>query len=530
MRDADSRMAETFARTGGAARGLRHLLADHAVDPWSFGAALAAVAGILVPSLLLKRVAGVECVDTVFLIAVVAVAIRYGLWPSLVSAVAGALAYDFFFVPPVHELTITHPDNAITLPVFMLAAVVTSHLTARLRIEALAARRCVATAEALYAFSQRVAGITELDELLRATVQQIGTMLDCEAALLLPDGTGQPAVRASTPSWREIEASGDGDPGARHADVRFLDLWTNDAVVGQVGIARHGTRTARHGTRTARNEDLLTGDQQKTLDALLSQAAVAIERIRFGRERDEARLAAETERLRAALLTSLSHDLKTPLSSILGAITALRTDRNLYGETARDELESMIQDEAERLDRFVANLLHMTRLEAGAIVPDRQPVDVGEVIGSAVRQTASVLGGHAVRVEVAPDLPLLDLDPGLLEHALVNLLDNAARYAPAGSAVTLRARQEAGGVAVEVADEGPGLPSCEPERVFEMFRHCGNRDRQATGTGLGLTICHGFVEALGGRIRAGSRDDGPGAVFTITFPKSLLSVTKATGP
>jgi two-component system sensor histidine kinase KdpD len=302
-----------------------------------------------------------------------------------------------------------------------------------------------------------------------------------------------------------------------------LDLRTNDAVVGRVGIARHRMRDAGDGS-------LLTGDEQKTLDALLSQAAVAIERLRFGRERDEARLAAETERLRAALLTSLSHDLRTPLSSILGAITALRQDRDLYGESARDELESMIQDEAERLGRFVSNLLHMTRLEAGAIVPNRQPVDLGEVIGSAVRQTAPVLGGHAVKVEVAPDLPLLDLDPGLLEHALVNLLDNAARYAPAGSSVTLRARQEAGGVAVEVADEGPGLPPGEPERVFDMFRHGGNQDQQATGTGLGLAICRGFVEALGGRIRAGNRDDGPGAVFTITFPQSLLSVAKADGP
>jgi two-component system sensor histidine kinase KdpD len=522
MRDADSRMAETFARTGGAARGLRRRPAEPAVDPWSLGVALAAVASILVPSLLLKRVAGVECVDTVFLIAVVAVAIRYGLWPSLASAVTSALAYDFFFVPPVHELTITHPDNAVTLPVFMLAAVVTSHLTARFRTEALAARRCAATAEALYAFSRRVAGIIELDELLRATVQQIATMLDLEAVLLLPDGTGQPAVRASTPSWREIEASGDGDPGARRADVRFLDLRTNDAVVGQVGIARHGTRTAR-------KEDLLTDDEQKTLDALLSQAAVAIERIRFGRERDEARLAAETERLRAALLTSLSHDLKTPLSSILGAITALRSDRNLYGETARDELESMIQDEAERLDRFVANLLHMTRLEAGAIVPDRQPVDVGEVIGSAVRQAAPMLGRHAVKVDVAPDLPLLDLDPGLLEHVLVNLLDNAAKYAPDGTRVTVRAHRQAGSVAVEVADEGRGLPPGGFEWVFERFRRACPDGEPRSGTGLGLAICRGFVEALGGRIRAANREDAPGAVFTITFPGALFSVAKADG-
>jgi two-component system sensor histidine kinase KdpD len=344
-----------------------------------------------------------------------------------------------------------------------MAAIVASHQAARIRAETLAAQQCADTAEALYASSQRIAEITDLDELLQATVQQIATMLDLEAVLLLPDRTGKLTVRASTPLWRDIDLSGDVSRSQHAGNIDFLDIRTKDAFVGRVVIARRGPRGTGDGSP-------LLGDRQKTLDAILNQAAVAIERIRFGRERDEACRVAETERLRSALLTSLSHDLKTPLASIVGAITALRQNPELYDEKARDELESMIHDEAERLSRFVTNLLNMTRLEAGAVVPNRQPVDLGEVIGTSLNATAPLLEHHTIRIDLAPDLPMLDLDAGLVEHVLVNLLDNASKYAPAGSTVTVRARRVSDGVAVEVADEGPGLPPGGFEWVFERFR------------------------------------------------------------
>jgi two-component system, OmpR family, sensor histidine kinase KdpD len=186
-------------------------------------------------------------------------------------------------------------------------------------------------------------------------------------------------------------------------------------------------------------------------------------------------------------------------------------------------VESIIQDGAERLSRFVTNLLDMTRLEAGAIVPDRQPVDLSEAIGTALKAATHLLDNHAVRVDLAPDLPMLDLDAGLLEHVLVNLLDNASKYAPAGSKVTVRACRVSDGIAVEVADEGPGLPPSGLEWVFERFRRACTVATSSAGTGLGLAICRGFVEALGGRIRAANRTDGPGVVFTITFPQALVS-------
>jgi two-component system, OmpR family, sensor histidine kinase KdpD len=245
---------------------------------------------------------------------------------------------------------------------------------------------------------------------------------------------------------------------------------------------------------------------------------VAIERVRLADERDQARLAAESERLRAALLTSLSHDLKTPLASITGAVTALRQYDELYDAAARDELAGTIQDEAERLSRFVANLLDMTRLAAGVIALNREPVDVGEVVGTALQRTTSVLSGHHVTVDLAPDLPMLNLDVVLFEQVLVNLLDNAAKYAPPGSEIVIQGRQTGEWVVLQVCDEGPGIPPGDVERVFETFYRANKGDRQRAGTGLGLAICRGFIEALGGTITATNRTDRSGAVFAIVFP------------
>jgi two-component system sensor histidine kinase KdpD len=238
---------------------------------------------------------------------------------------------------------------------------------------------------------------------------------------------------------------------------------------------------------------------------------------------DEARLMAETERLRTALLTSLSHDLKTPLASIIGAVTALRQYGDLYEASARDELAGTIQEEAERLARFVGNLLDMTRLESGAISLKREPVDVGEIVGTALQRTARVLAGHRVELRLAPDMPMLELDVVLFEQVLVNLLDNAAKYAAPGSAVTVDGRVRDRKAVLEIRDEGPGIPAEDLERIFDKFYRVRKGDRQRAGTGLGLAICRGFVEALGGTIRAANRADRSGAVFTIEFPETAFA-------
>jgi two-component system sensor histidine kinase KdpD len=263
---------------------------------------------------------------------------------------------------------------------------------------------------------------------------------------------------------------------------------------------------------------LLTPDAQRLLDALADQAAVAIERISLARGLDEARVLAETGRLRGALLTSISHDLRTPLASILGAVSSLRSFPEKYGAAEREELLATLQDEAERLNRFVSNLLDMTRLESGAIELTLDMVDVGEIVGAALQRAAGVLARHRVEVAIAPDLPMLQLDAVLFEQVLFNLLDNAAKYSPPGSRVDINAGRDGELVEIEVVDQGSGIPPDDLERIFDKFYRVQAQDRRRAGTGLGLAICRGFVEALGGWIVARNRRDRPGAVLTIRMP------------
>lgn len=490
---------------------------------------LIAVAAAVCAAQLLRPIAGLESVNLVFLMPIIAVAVRYGLWPSLLGCLASVLAYNFFFIPPVYTFAVADPANLVTLFVFLLVAVVTSNLAARARAEALAAQRRAEVTEALYAFSREIAGIVGLDELLRATARRIGSMLRLKVTVLLPDEEERLQVGASWPSaneaddldvehaqfaWTMARPGGQDRDAVRVAGCLFLPLRTSHGVLGIVGVLRDWPA------------DALAPDERRLLETLLAQAAVAIERICLGQERDEARLAAEAERLRSALLASLSHDLKTPLASITGAVTALRQYDAFYNAAARDELAATIQEEAERLGRFVANLLDMTRIETGGIVLDRQAVDLGEVVGTALQRTASVLVGHHVAVTLDPDLPMLDLDVVLFEQVLVNLLDNAAKYAPAGSTVAVEGRRDGGGVVLRVIDEGPGLVPGDEERVFEKFYRTGKGDRQRAGTGLGLAICRGFVEALGGTIRAANRADRPGAVFALAFPEATVTMPR----
>jgi two-component system sensor histidine kinase KdpD len=292
-------------------------------------------------------------------------------------------------------------------------------------------------------------------------------------------------------------------PGANRL---FLPMRTGRGAIGVVGID------------SDRPGPLLTPDERRLLDALLDQSALAIERVRLVEDMERVKRTVETERLRSALLTSISHDLKTPLAAVLGAAGTLRDLAAKLTDAEKAELLATVIDESERLNRFIANLLDMTRLEAGAVAPNAALHDLREVVGSALRRADKILSGHHVELELAGDLPMLDLDAVLFEQALFNLLDNASKYAPAGTTIRLRGWRDADAVFLQILDEGEGIPASDLEHIFDKFYRAQKGDQVRAGTGLGLAISRGFIESMHGTIGAANRTDRSGAVFTIRLP------------
>ena len=464
-------------------------------------------------------------VSLAFLTSVLVTAAWFGLGPSLYACITSVLAYNFFFLPPLYTFVIADPENVVALFFFLLAALIASNLAARMRAQTLAARARSRVTEQLYQFTSKIAAAPLLDDLLWATAYQVAVMLDVRVVLLLPDN-GRLLVRAGYPpedtlddgnlaaaswAWQSDRPAGRGSDNLPGTSWLFLPLRTGRGKVAVIGL-----ESDRPGL-------LLTPEQRRLLDALTDQAALAIERVHLSEDLDRSRVQAETERLRAALLTSISHDLRTPLASILGAASSLESYGPLLDDAAQRELLGTIHSEAERLNRFVANLLDMTRLEAGALSPRMEPADLGEIAATALARAGQILAGHTALLDLTPDLPQARLDAVLFEQVLFNLLDNAAKYAPAGTTITLRVAKSGPSLIVQVLDEGPGLPAGGAEMVFEKFTRLHGADRQRPGTGLGLAICRGFVEAMGGTIEASNRGDR-GAVFTIRLPIPVDSI------
>jgi two-component system, OmpR family, sensor histidine kinase KdpD len=463
---------------------------------------------------------GVANVALVFLTAILIGAVLHGLGPSLFACFVAMLAYNFFFLPPLYTLTVADPENVVALFFFLLVAIIASNLAARVRGQALTARLRARQTGDLYQFSRKLAVAVTLDDLLWATAHQIAMMLKVRVVLLLPD-TGGLAVRAGFPpedmlddadlaaakwSWEKNHIAGRGSDTLPGGKWLFQPLRTGRGPLGVVGIIRDEPGP------------LLSPDQQRLLDALADQAALAIERVNLARDLHVARLQVETDRLRAALLTSISHDLRTPLASILGSATSLRSQDAILDQPTKEALLGTIIEESDRLNRFIGNLLDMTRLESGALKPRTGLNELSDVIGAALQRASKILAEHRIAVDLPAGLPMVALDMVLFEQVLFNLLDNAAKHAPAGSLITIAASQDGDTVTLRIMDEGEGIPPGDVDRIFEKFYRSGGADRRRAGTGLGLAICRGFVEAMDGTISAANRVDRRGAMFTITLP------------
>src|SRR5579863_10362252 len=496
--------------------------AEHAeiFDLRPYLAALLAVVVALGLGGLIWRWVGRVNIDLVFLTAVVAVAVRFGLWPSLFTSIASAICYNAFFVAPYFRFTLADPTNFTAFGFFTLVAILVSNVAARGRTQAVAAMDRARTTESLYAFSRKLAGTATLDDVLWATAYQTALMLKVRVVLLLP-GNGSIAVKAGYPpedtlddadiaaakwTWENDRAAGRGSDTLPGAKRLFLPMRTGRGPIGVVGID------------SDKPGPLFTPDQRRLLDALMDQGALAIERVQLVEDMDRVERAAETERLRSALLTSISHDLKTPLASVLGSAGTLRDLAENLSAGEKAELLGTIIDESERLNRFIANLLDMTKLESGAIAPNLAVHDLSEVVGSSLRRATKILGNHQVHLDLAADMPMVQIDAVLFEQVLFNLLDNAAKYAPPESRILMQSWRDVENVCLRVLDEGSGISAADLDHVFDKFYRAQKTDHVRAGTGLGLAISRGFVEVMHGTIVAANRTDRSGAAFTISLP------------
>jgi len=475
------------------------------------------VAVVTILGTLLLHILDLGNVALLYLLPVMAAASFFGLRNGLFAGLLSSLAYNFFFLPPTGTLTVNNPENIISVIVLLGVAVVTSQLTSRVRLQADLASTSARTNAALAGYLRQITALGEAGEVARAACSEIARLLDVRVALLEQTATGfsVQAISEGTVVLETMElaaaqwvndtgqSAGRGTNTLTASDWQFRPLLAGDKVLGVLGLARETSG------------DPVRSDQLSLLGSLIDQTALTLERLRLEAEMRDVDAVRERDRLRAALLSSVSHDLRTPLTSVLAAASELRLRYN-------DPLLDTIESEANRLNRFVANLLDMTRVEAGALRLNLEPVDLTDAVTSAVHDTRRSLEGRPIELDVAPNLPLVKVDPQLFHHCLLNLLDNAGRYGDPGSLIAIRAKWSFQELVLSVLDEGPGLPPGREREVFETFRRLEGSDRSASGTGLGLAIVKGFAEAMGMTVGASNREDRSGASFSIHLPERLL--------
>ena len=486
--------------------------------PAYLGAVFAVVISVAL-AFLVSRIMPHATLSLLFLTGVLIVAARTGLGPSLLASVLSFLAYNYFFTTPQHTFRVADEGDLATLAFFLLIAAITGNLAARMKAEIAKRHASLARISNLYEFGRKVSSAAHAEDVLDALASHVSRSLDLPAAVFTAD-TGRPQSSGQEPDELPVLAARSGKPGvvddgllrrawAGSGDSPLrLGGWLFVALAGQdkpLGLLAIEGETDEEQTGLARS--------------LCEQATVALDRTRLASDLQEARLVSETEQLRSALLSSVSHDLRTPLASIIGSSTSLLEYGHSFSEENRRELLATIADEARRLDRHIQNLLDMTRLGQGSLSIRRDWVDVHDLVSSALARLKETLKGVRVDIEIDSSVPLLWVHGALLEQALVNLLDNAIAFSPPDGRILVRAGLAGDTVAIEVHDQGPGIPEAEREKIFDMFYtvHQGDR-RQGQGTGLGLAICRGMVGAHGGSVMALPGPAGKGSCLKIVLP------------
>ena len=482
----------------------------------AYGTAVAAVAMSTGLAWLLAPVSELSNLVMVYLLGIVVVSMRTGRGPSLVAAVLSVAALDFFFVPPPFTFAVSDARYLFTFLVMLIVSLVISGLTVRTRSQAEAAQHREQQTAALYAMSRELAGTRGVDALLQVAARHVTEVFRSQIVVLLPGAGG---LLAPWPQGQfDVDANdlGVGRWVFEHRQPAGLGTTTlPGASALYVPLIGSAGPVAVLGLRPPDRHAMDEPERLHQLETFAAQTALALERARLAEETQAAQVRIETERLRNSLLSSVSHDLRTPLAAITGAVTTVLEGGARLDAPTRQELLESVRDEADRLNRLVQNLLEMTRLESGALQLRRDWHPLEEIIGAALSRVGKRLGARRLTTRVPPDLPLVAIDDVLIEQVLVNLLDNSLKYTPATTAIEIIATAGEHNVTVEIADHGPGLRAGDEDRVFDKFYRAdpiGGR-----GAGLGLAICRGIVQAHGGRIWAQNLP-GSGVAFLFTLP------------
>ncbi|PCR95194.1 histidine kinase [Pseudomonas fluorescens] len=485
-----------------------------------FDYALALVATVLASALAwaVSSVLPLPNISLVFLAAVLLVAVRSSLGPSLACAALSFLTYDFLFIPPNFSFAIQREEDVLTLLFFLLMAALTGNLAARQRRQLQALRDTQEETTELLDLSRKLTAATDRQAVVSAAAQHLNGWSDLQLCLLNRDGQGGWKVETGGPlqfteaeraaadwAWQHDQPAGMGTGTLPFGRWWWWPLSVEDGPLALLGVC-------------AKEGQTLSGQRRRLLTALSQPLAQALARAQLADDLEAARLHGETEQLRSALLASVSHDLRTPLTSMRGSIDSLLALGEAIPLEDRRELLEGTRDEAERLDRYIQNLLDMTRLGHGALKLARDWVSPADIVGSALNRLRAVLSSLQVSTDVPAELPLLFVHAALIEQALVNVLENAARFSPSHGRLQLRAGADDSEVFFSVSDEGPGIPVDERAKIFDMFYTAARGDRGGQGTGLGLAICQGMVGAHGGRISVGDGIDGHGTCITLHLP------------
>lgn len=459
-------------------------------------------------------------ISLVFVLAVIAAAARYGIVVSLFTAVTSALAYNFFLIPPLYTFTIADPSNIYAMFFFIIIGAAVSAITARTRSLALIAKRQARLSADLESFARTLVGQEEEGQIAENTAALVSKLLFARVVVLGargddleiigespgPEILAAEDMAAAKWAFAQRREAGRGSDTLHGARWLFLPVPGERGFVGVIGV------------RPMDDAARLDPEQKRILDLIAAQAGMALDRARFQREAADARVEAESERLKGTLLASVSHDLRTPLSTILSAIESLETFGDKHAPETRAELLSTAAGETRRLSRFIENLLDMSRIDAGAVRARREPREVGDLVEHAIDRARPALQSKHLARDVSTGLPRVLIDLDLAETALANVLENAGKYAPDDSTVLIRAFRDRRAVVIEVLDEGAGFSEAATASLFEKFARGVEGDGRPPGTGLGLAIAKGFFEAQGGSIEVQNRNDRQGACVRVKLP------------